>query len=323
MGICPAKDMSTSNLPELSKYAADIHNILIEDRDVGYYSSLQDYFLLKEIPLHVYVDLLAKVGATKVEKEVKFDYSYHNGDIWNKKVNEELFKKFIDDLMRLPEVKSAKCGTEDFIAQSKLALIEMYKVMREYVLVNETETSKMEGVSKLYLLAIGILYSKGRGVDKLKFYYDFFKLRFDNRIESLFFDSETENLFRALLFTATYGETAAICKREGVDFWKYIGDNSLESGLSEEAKRMIQYAKRFCIVSKLNNLYLKMVYISFGYKLKELTKDRMMTYDIKVRNGIGWEEFYSLFKEHKIECYFLSSYTIREFIMKNYIVNNQ
>ena len=323
MGICPTKDMSTSNLPELSDYAADIKNILIEDRDVGYYSSLQDYFLLKEIPLHVYVDLLAKVGATKVDKEVKFDYSYHKGNIWNKKVNEELFKKFIDDLMRLPEVKSAKCGTEDFIAQSKLALIEMYKVMREYVLVNETETSKMEGVLKLYLLAIGILYSKGRGVDKLKFYYDFFKLRFDNRIESLFFDSETENLFRALLFTATYGETAAICKREGVDFWKYIGDNSLESGLSEEAKRMIQYAKRFCIVSKLNNLYLKMVYISFGCKLKELTKDRMKTYDIKVRNGIGWEEFYNLFKEHKIECYFLSSYTIREFIMKNYIVNNQ
>ena len=323
MGICPSKDSPSANLLELSKYDADIKNILIDDRDVGYYSSLQEYFLLKEIPLYVYVDLLAKVGQAKPSKEVRMDYSYHKGDIFNQKVNAKLFKEFIDKLMVLPEVKSAKCGTEDFIARSKSALTEMYKVMVEYVLVSETEVSKQEGVSKLYLLAIGLLYCKGRGVDKVKFFYDFFKLTFDNRIETLFFDSYTDNLFRALLFTATYGETAAICKREGVDFWKYLGDGSIvESGMSEEAKRIIEYAKKFCIVSKLNDLYLKMTYLSLGCRLKELTKDLMKEVDVKVRNGIGWNEFYGLFKDHKIECWFFSSYTIREFIMKNYIVNN-
>ena len=323
MGICPAKDDNSTSLPEFEKYDADIQNILIEDRDIGYYSSLQEYFLLKEIPLQVYVDNLAKLGVQKASKEIKTDTSFHKADLFNKKVNEELFKQFIDKLMSLSVVKSAKCGTEEFISRTKNALMEMYKIMLEYVLINETETSKQDGIFKLDLLAFGFLYCKGRGVDKVKFYYDFFKLGFGDRIETLFFDSYTDNLFRALLFTATYGETAAICKRDKIDFLKYIGDNNdIDESLSEEGKRLIEYAKKFCIVSKINDLLGKITYLNIGCKLEELTKDRKQSYDLKLRNGISWDEFYNLFKEHKIGIWYFSSYTIRDFIMKNYISKN-
>ena len=133
----------------------------------------------------------------------------------------------------------------------------------------------------------------------------------------------TFTIAECAIYNRLMDESFKVCKREGVDFWKYLGDGSIvESGMSEEAKRIIEYAKKFCIVSKLNDLYLKMTYLSLGCRLKELTKDLMKEVDVKVRNGIGWNEFYGLFKDHKIECWFFSSYTIREFIMKNYIVNN-
>lgn len=289
----------------LPKEITDYSDESIMVKEDTKYKKLTDELLLKEIPLSKYVDILMKFDSEKIEEQLLMQYNYYqNETVLLQRINRKQFSNFIELLLK--DVNSLPEKKED----TKEKMLLMYDQVIEFGITDLAEEEKRKnGISRYFLLAFGFLYCNARIIDKIIYFFDFFK----KQEEKMKFESEVNTFFRILLVLATYGETSCVMKDNKIDFLKYV-DNTMEN-LTDEQKEIKNYAKRFCIKTHINNLQVYMNHLHFCSDFNKIKND-IEKINLKIEKGLDKDTYISLFEKKQIPIFYFSSVYIRDYIKK-------
>lgn len=141
------------------------------------------YNLLREITFNDYAYSLSKFStenATLPDDYSAKSITYSKSDPYFKeKMSVELFQSFIENkIFKHPQVYTTAGNDETSATICKEALLEIHKALGKKLQQSDKEKGNSEDpdrVKKFHLMALGILYSSGSNVSKIKFIFDSFK----------------------------------------------------------------------------------------------------------------------------------------------------
>lgn len=327
MGICCFLSNANDDLMKEIE-AFDETNIIDKTNSIqSKYKNLLESLLLREIPLYRFFELLYKFNNKDIgdKKSERYNFYIHY-NTFIQTVNKNQFTEFVDQLLKEVNAEPEKKTT------TKNNLLLLYEKVLEFGLVDTTEEEKRKnGICKFLLLPFGFLYCNARKIDKIDYFFNFFKNIGGAKNEYINFISEMNTFFRILFVLVTFGETACIMEDNQIDFCKFIDDNI--DDLSDEQKNICNYAKLFCSNSYINDLHSNIKHLHFCSYFNEIGQKREEIQK-QIDNGMSKKEYFSLFissdtknnkpeedsKEQKITIpfFYFSSLYIRDYIMKTF-----
>lgn len=300
----------TATDAELQIIDADENNLDIPDESASIISKYENDILLHEMPLSLYLNILAQYGKEKPKDPIplRYDFSSEKDDgIFNESINSlTLYKGFVKELLNEPVITTSKKyneltvrKTEQFMECAYNVIIEMFKKKND----NDTDL-----IFKHYLVSLGFLYCQARNIEKLKLFFNFL-----SRNNRLTYESQMNDFFFfPLMVTSTFGIVKAISDERNIDYFKYFDDNNDCYIDDENNKEFIQYCRRFCSYSKVTKYWGNVSYIMKGASIEDLANKKYPPADFQPT----WNEFVDLYNTNKIKYWFFNSNAIRKYLIQ-------
>lgn len=304
MGSNNLKKQKTTITDELEIYNERIQKVKTEDKLSFLYSQFEDTIFLKNITLAQYNELLFKFN-NKVKSITKDSFSINNKKVYYSTIDQKQYQEFIKQL-----IQKANPAVQE---ESKNECVHFLSVLYEHLSNYNPDYDgfiQKEGVYKISLIPLGLLFCKATQFEKLKFFFDFYKVE-----NTLVIDSYINYLLKHLVFISTYSLSYFVCEKNQFDFNEVCEDrvNDYDKNINEK-----RYLSLFARVNERNKLLNIVEYLIFGYNFAELNDENIKKIQLC---QLTWDSFFDIYKNKHNEFWIFSSFLIRDFISSHYSKN--
>ena len=303
MGSSNLKKQKTTITDELEIYNERIQNVKTEDTMSFLYSQFEDTIFLKNITLAQYNELLFRFN-NKVKNITKDSFNINNKKVYYSIIDQKQYQEFIKQLMQ-----KANPAVQE---ESKNECIHFLSVLYEHLSNYDSDYNgniQKEGLYKISLIPLGLLFCKATQFEKLKFFFDFYKVQ-----DTLVIDSYINYLLKHLVFISTYSLSYFVCEKNQFDFNEVCEDRVNDDDKNINEKR---YLSLFARVNERNKLLNIVEYLIIGYNFAQLNGELN---NIKLYQ-LSWQSFFDIYKTKHNEFWIFSSFLIRDFIRSHYSKN--
>lgn len=305
--LCDKQQKIERILPDgLEFYNEDIKN-READTNEKMYQAVENAFFLKEIPLYKYMEILVKFDSPNIDKQTLSNniYNINHLNIYYSKL--DIDKKFEKLLEQLIETVNFKNNEE------KKRSIEIFTEIYNLMYLN-SKSEDPNGFYRIYFVALGLLFCPASNIQKLEFFFNFFRMC-DYFIVDL---SRLKHITHYLYYISTYILSSLVCKALKFDFDEICKGNTVDN--NEENRRKKEYISLFCDQRPLGKLESINPGLIIGYKFDELTNELVNSINFDHIN-LTWDQFLSKYtarENEEVKFWPFSPCLIRNFIRENY-----
>lgn len=263
------------------------------------YSQFEETIFLKNITLVQYNELLFQFNNQNERMTKENCFNINNKNECFSIINKVQYQEFITQLIEKANPP----------VQNKNECIHFLSVIYEHLSQYDSKNNSKDGLYKISLIPLGLLFCKATQFEKLKFFYDFYKVE-----ELLLIDSYIYYALKLLVYISTYSLSYFVCEKNQFDFTEIKEDTINDSDEKREEKSYISF---FASATKRNKLLDIAAYLFCGYSFDEISKLNEQNFNLNDLS-YSWDKFLDIHKAKKNEFWAFSSFLIRDFMFSHY-----